>query len=141
MLKISEAITKAKELNLDLIEIAPTAIPPVAKIMDYGKFQYQEQKKHKGPKTQVTETKGVRISLGTSQHDLELKAKKISKFLKDGHRVRIELILRGRAKYIDKNFIQERIDRLLSLISEAYKISSAPLKGPRGINLTIEKSK
>ncbi len=141
VLKISEAIEKAKKLGLDLIEIAPTAIPPVAKIMDYGKFQYQKQKKHKGPKTQVTETKGVRMGLGTSQHDLELKAKKISEFLKEGHRIRIELILRGRAKYIDKNFIQERIDRLLRLISEPHKISGAPMKGPRGIILTIEKTK
>ncbi|MBU3925624.1 translation initiation factor IF-3 [Patescibacteria group bacterium] len=143
LLSLKEALDRARERELDLIEISPTARPPVAKIMDYGKFQYQEQKKQKEAvkKIHTTEIKSMRIGLGTSQHDLEMKADKISKFLKQKDKVRIDLVLKGRAKYIDKNFIEERLHRILKLISEEYKISDGPKKGPSGINITIEHGK
>lgn len=140
ILSLNEALGKAKEMETDLIEISPTAKPPVAKIMDYGKFQYQENKKEQqaAKKSHEVETKSVRMNIGTGQHDLELKAKKISEFLKEGHRVKIDLILRGRAKYLDKNFIKERIERVLNIVSEKHKIADEPKKGPRGISLIIE---
>lgn len=140
ILSVSDALKIAREKELDLIEIAPTAKPPVAKIMDFGKFQYQEQKKTRNAKkkTREIETKEIQINIGTSQHDLELKAKKISEFLKDGHRVKIELRLKGRAKYLEKDFVQERLNKVLALITEEYKIAQEPKKGPRGINIIIE---
>ena len=141
VLKTAEALIIAKEKSLDLIEIAPTAKPPVAKITDYGKYQYQESKKERSAKkVKETETKGVRVNIGTSSHDLELKAKKISEFLKQGHRVKVDLMLRGRAKYLDKGFINERVERILNFVSEEHKIADGPKKGPRGISLIIEKS-
>ena len=135
-----EALKKAKEKELDLIEISPTAKPPVAKIMDYGKFHYQEQKKVKeaGKKAKTVEIKNIKIGIGTSEHDLELKAKKVSEFLKRGDRVKIDLVLRGRAKYLDKNFIEERLKRVLNFVSESHKIADGPRKGPRGISVIIE---
>lgn len=140
VLNLTEALKIAKEKELDLIEIVPAAKPPVAKIMDYGKFQYQEQKKaRQSKKSHETETKSTRVNIGTSQHDLELKAKKISDFLKEGHRVRIDLILRGRAKYLGKDFINERINRILKFVSEEHKIADGPKKMPRGISLIIER--
>ena len=133
----------AKEKELDLIEISPGAKPPVAKIMDYGKFQYQEKKKIKeaGSKAHGTETKVIKVGLGTSQHDLEMKAKKISEFLKEKHRVKINLVLRGRAKYMDKDFINGRLNRVLKFVTENYKIADEPKKGPQGINMIIEFAK
>ncbi|MDP2767067.1 MAG: translation initiation factor IF-3 [Candidatus Methanoperedens sp.] len=76
VLKIADALQKAKEAELDLIEIAPTAKPPVAKIMDYGKYLYQEQKKMReaSKKVREVETKAVQIGIGTSQHDHEMRA-------------------------------------------------------------------
>lgn len=140
VLKLEEALKIAKERGTDLLEISPTAIPPVAKIMDYGKFQYQEKKKiQQAKKTHETEIKGIRINIGTGQHDLEMKSKKISEFLKDGHRVKVDLILKGRAKYLQQDFFKERMDRLLNLITEEFKIASGPQKGPRGISVVIEK--
>ncbi len=143
IISAAEALKIAQDSELDLIEISPTANPPVAKIMDYGKFLYQEQKKANEAKKKAheTETKAVQIGIGTSQHDLELKAKKASDFLKEGHRIKVSLILKGRAKYMDRGFIQERVDRILQLITEDYKITDGPKKGPRGIHLIIEKSK
>ncbi len=142
VLTLSDALQKARETELDLIEISATAKPPVAKIMDYGKYVYQQQKKAResAKKTKEVETKGVQIGLGTSQHDLEMRAKKIEEFFKDGDRVNVSLVLRGRAKGTDKNFINERIKRLLDLIPEKYKIADGPKSGPRGISIIIEKA-
>lgn len=143
VLSTKDALSIAAGKELDLIEIVPNAQPPVAKIMDYGKFQYQEQKKQKEAvkKIRTTETKSVRIGLGTSHHDLELKAKKISEFLKEKNKVKIDMVLRGRAKYLDKDFINERLNRILNLITEDYKVSDGPKRGPAGINIIVEYGK
>lgn len=143
ILKIAEAIKKSQELGADLIEVSPTAKPPVAKIMDLGKFLYQQKKKQKeaAKKSHEVGIKGIQIGIGTSLHDLEMKAKKIEEFLKDGNRVRIELRLKGRAKYLDKKFLNERLERLLHLISEKHKIADGPKKSPRGVAAIIEKIK
>ncbi|MHB1118144.1 MAG: translation initiation factor IF-3 [Minisyncoccota bacterium] len=141
-LSLSEALAKAQALGLDLIEISPNAIPPVAKIMDYGKFQYQQSKKQKEAKARahVTETKTLQVKIGTSEHDLELKAKNASTWLKEGHRVKINLFLVGRSKYADMEFKKERLGRILNLISEEYKIAGEPVKSPKGLTIILERA-
>jgi translation initiation factor IF-3 len=136
------AIAKARELGADLIEISPTATPPVAKIMDYGKFQYAEQKKLKTSraKSKTVEIKNIQVKVGTGDHDLELKAKKASEWLKDGNRIKIDLFLPGRTKYMDQNFLKERMDRVLKLITEEFKIADSIKKSPKGLSVVIEKS-
>ncbi len=133
----------AKEKELDLIEISPTAIPPVAKIMDYGKYQYQENKKAResAKKAQGVEIKIIRLKLGTSQHDIEVKAKQASEFLKEGNRIKVDLVLRGQAKYLDKKFLKERIERILPFITENCKIVDGPKSGPIGISIILERVK
>jgi translation initiation factor IF-3 len=128
---------------MDLIEVSPTAKPPVAKIMDLGKFLYQQQKKQKeaAKKSREVGMKSVQMGIGTSLHDLEMKAKKIEEFLRNGSRVRIELRLKGRAKYLDKKFLSERLERLLHLISEKHKIANELKKSPRGMATIIERAK
>lgn len=141
ILSKDEALSKAKELDLDLIEISPSAIPPVAKIMDYGKFLYDQKKKAKEAKakTRKTETKSVQVKIGTGEHDLELKAKRASEWLKEGHRVKFDLYLKGRAKFLDKNFLEERMNRMLKLITEEYRVADGPKKSPKGLSLILEK--
>lgn len=143
LMKTTEALEMAREKGLDLIEISPKAKPPIAKIMDFGKFLYQENKKQKEAfrKTTDNEIKNIRIHLGTSEHDLTLKAKKASQFLAEGHRLRLELFLKGREKYLDKDFLNTRLLRILNLITEKHKILQDMKKGPRGIMMIIEKSK
>ncbi len=138
-----DALRLAKERNLDLIEISPDVNPPIAKITDYGKFQYIAQKKDREAraKAHVTETKGIQIKIATSEHDLELKAKKISEWIKEGHRVKLDLFLPGRTKYLDPKFLEERLQRVLILVSEDYKIAEAPKKGPKGLTTVLEKGK
>jgi translation initiation factor IF-3 len=140
-MKTGEALAKAKELDLDLLEISPTATPPVAKIMNYGKYQYEENKKIKNMKAKVSnvETKSIQITIGTSDHDLDLKAKKAGEWLGEGHRIRIDLFLRGRAKGMEFKFLKERLERILNLIPEKYKVSEEAKKSPKGLSLTIER--
>lgn len=142
VLSLSQALAKATEIGSDLIEISPNAVPPIAKIMDYGKFQYQQNKKQKESRShsRSTETKTLQVKIGTSEHDLELKAKNASKWLKEGNRVKIGLFLVGRSKYSDMEFKKERLNRILSLISEEYKISEGPSIGPKGLVITLERA-
>lgn len=142
VVSVEQALEKAKELKLDLIEISPTAKPPVCKIMDFGKYKYREERKAREArkKAHQTEVRAIRIGIGTSEHDLQMKAKRASEFLEQGDRVRIELMLKGRAKYLDKEFKNSRIKRILDFIPIEHKIVEGPKRGPRGINILLEKN-
>ena len=138
---VSEALKKSQEFGLDLVEISPNATPPIAKIVDYGKFLYAEQKKQKAAKAKIhtVEVKSVQVKLGTGDHDLELKAKKASEWIKEGHRVKIDLFLPGRSKYMDEKFLKERLARVLNLMTVEFKIAEPAKKGPKGLTTVIEK--
>lgn len=141
VLSLSNALKRAEEFGLDLIEISPNANPPVTKIANLGKYLYEENKKQKqGKKSHSTEVKTVQIKLGTGDHDLNLKAKKASEWLSQGDRVRVDLFLPGRAKYLDEKFLKERIERMLKLVSIDYKIADSPKKSPKGMTVIIERA-
>lgn len=141
ILTLGEALKKTEELGLDLIEISPGAIPPVAKIANLGRFLYEESKKSKqAKKTHSAEVKTVQIKLATSDHDLTLKAKKASEWLKEGNRVKVDLFLPGRAKYLDEKFLAERILRMLKFITVNHKIADPIKKSPKGMSTMIEKA-
>ena len=143
VLPLKEALALAQSRGLDLIEVAPDANPPVAKIMEFGKYQYLENKKDKKIKAGAkrTETKAIQIKVATGEHDLQLKAKQASNWLKEGHRIKVELYLSGRTKYQDEKFLRERLDRILQFITEPYKVAEEPKRGPKGLALVIEKAK
>lgn len=138
-----DALNRAKEAKLDLIVISAGATPPIAKIIDYGKYQYEKDKKEKRAKANAhsTETKKIQVSVGTSEHDLAIKAKQASGWLKEGHRVMVELYLAGRTKYMDQKFLQERLERVFPLLTENFKIAEEPKRGLRGLAMIIERAK
>ncbi len=138
---LSAALAKAEELGSDLIEISPNANPPIGKIMDYGKYQYNENKKQKATKGKTSEVKTIQVKVGTGEHDLGLKAKKTSEWLAEGHRVKIDLFLPGRTKYMQKDFLEERLDRILKLISVEYRTGGPAVKSPKGLSIIVEKAK
>jgi len=141
VLPLSAALKKAEDFGSDLIEISPDANPPVAKVMDYGKYQYEESKKRKSAqaKSKAGEVKSAQIKIGTSEHDLALKAKKTGERLGEGNRVKIELFLAGRAKFLDEKFLRERLERILKIVPVAYKIADPVRRGPKGLTIIIEK--
>ncbi len=141
VLSLSEALAKAEGFSLDLIEISPNAVPPVAKIMEYGKFHYEQEKKRREvrAKSHSTETKNIQVKIGTGDHDLLLKAKKAAQWLEEGHRVKVDLFLWGRYKYMEFNFLKARLERFLKLIPFSYKLAEPIVKSPKGLSGTIER--
>ncbi|MDQ5985333.1 MAG: Translation initiation factor IF-3 [Syntrophus sp. SKADARSKE-3] len=95
---ISEALSKAAKAGLDLVEVAPGAEPPVCRIMDYGKFRYQQNKKlQDAKKTQtIIQVKEIRLRPKTEEHDLQVKIKHIKKFLEQQDKVKVSMMFRGR---------------------------------------------
>jgi translation initiation factor IF-3 len=138
-----EALQKARDMDMDLIEISPNAKPPVAKIMDYGKFQYDQKKKVKAQKAKAksVEVKNVQVKVGTDDNDLTIKAKRASEWLEEGHRVKLELFLPGRLKYLDKGFLEERLDRIRKLITADHTVAETAKKVPKGLAMIIERAK
>lgn len=120
VISISEALTKAELSGLDLVEISPNAEPPVCKIIDYGKFRYQQTKKEKeSKKTQhQVKVKEVKIKPNTDEHDLMTKLKHAREFLTKGNKVRITCVFRGREMQhpeIGMNAVKRMIEDLSDL--------------------------
>ena len=141
VLSAADALAKARELGLDLIEISPNANPPVVRIADYGKYKYEQKKKDKEVKSKakVTETKEAQVKIGTSTNDMNIKSSKIGAWLREGHRVKIDLFLWGRYKYMEFEFLKDRLERFLAIIPESYKIADEIKKSPKGLSVVIEK--
>lgn len=141
ILSLADAIKAAEERKLDLIEISPKATPPIAKIMDYGKYRYETGRKAREvkAKSHITETKSVQVKIGTGDHDQQLKAKRAAEWLQEGHRVKVDLFLWGRYKYMEPEFLKERLDRFLKIIPIEYKIADPMKKSPKGWTTTLER--
>jgi translation initiation factor IF-3 len=141
VLSIADALAAAVAAGLDLIEVSPNARPPVAKVMDYGKFQYELKKRESAArsKAKVSETKEVQIKVGTGENDMRLKARKAADWLEEGHRVRAELFLKGRYKGMEEAFLKARLERFLLLIPYPYKIAEPVTRAPKGFAAIIER--
>jgi translation initiation factor IF-3 len=136
----SEALKLAQEKELDLIEISPNAKPPVARILDYGKYAYEQQKKDKKTRsTQKTqELKQIRIKFKTSDHDLQTKVRQVEKFLEKGNKVRVEIFLRGRERAF-KDLAKERLESFIERIEGEFRTLDQIKGTPRGFATTIIK--
>ena len=143
VISLSESLAAAKVAGFDLIEISPSATPPVAKNMDYGRFEYERSKKEKvaKAKAKISETKEVQIKVGTGDNDMALKARKAAEWLAEGHRVRAELFLKGRYKGMSEAFLKTRLEKFLERINYPFKISEAISRSPKGFAGVIERDR
>jgi translation initiation factor IF-3 len=125
---------------MDLIEIAPTAKPPVARLMSYDKYRYEETKREK--KERLAQKSGglkqVQISARAAQNDLLIKARQLQKFLDEDHQVEINMRLRGREKY-NKDWAKQKLNDFLKMIPSEYKVISEPRFGGRGMSMQVTK--
>lgn len=133
-----EALDKAEEANLDLVLISPNAEPPVAKIMDFGKYRYELQKREKEAKKKqkVTEVKEVRLSTFIEEHDVQVKAKTAGKFLQEGNKVKVSLRLRGR----ERDYANKAMDVMVQfaeIISDISVIEKKPNFEGRGLMMVL----
>ena len=137
------ALAKAQEMGLDLIEVSAGATPPVSRIADLGKYKYELKKNAKdvNAKAHVTETKTTQVKIGTGERDMHLKASQAAGWLREGHRVKVDLFLWGRYKYMEFNFLKGRLERFLAIIPESFKIADDIKKGLKGLSVVIERDK
>jgi len=141
---LAEAIEKAKERGLDLIQLTEKINPPVCKITDYGKYLYWEKKKEKEKRVKSSqgEIKGVRLKFGMSLHDLEIRVKSALKFLNQGDKVSVELLLKGRQKADSSaSLAREKMNYFLELIRKDFplKIEREIKREGRGLRMLISK--
>ncbi len=133
-----QAIARAREQELDLVEVSPKADPPVCKVLDYGKYLYAEGKKEQQAKSKQkkVETKGIRIRLRTDTHDLEFKRAQAEKFLSRGHKVKIEIILRGRERAsVDR--AKETLKGFMDSVKATFGVEEDIKRFPGGLHIII----
>ena len=142
VMKTSEALALAGQHGLDLVEVSPVANPPVAKLIDYAKYKYQQKKLEQQQKKNAkkTEVKTIWISMRISEHDMEIKANKITEFLTDGDLVRIELRMRGREQAFGEAGRQNLV-KFLTYITAPHR-TEVPIKRMGGTwSVTVAPSK
>ena len=142
IIKTETALRQAVESGLDLVAIETKTDPPVVKIVDLGKHIYELEKKERDSKRRQKETsttKGIRISVRMSSHDLKIQAQKLDKFLDKGNKIRVEIIMHGREKALQE-VAHAKVDELLSMLEQKYKIDQEPQRQPRGLYLLLSKA-
>lgn len=144
VLSRDDALKLAQEQGVDLVEIAPLAQPPVARLIQYGKLLYREAKEERKRRSKERKDvmKEVQLGLNTSEHDLGIKASKVREFLAEGLRVDIALRLRGRERFIAgaRERAENKLRSFLALVPEAG-VSRELRRAPRGFSLTIERKR
>jgi len=127
--KLAEAVAIAEEQGFDLVNISPATSPPVCKLMDYGKYRFEEQKKEKEArkKQRITEVKGMELSMRIEEHDMLFKAKQVSKFLKNGEKVRVLIKkVRGRlAVYANQGI--ENMYKFYEMVKDDCEMEQKPI--------------
>ena len=140
MLSREEALAAARDADLDLIEVSPEASPPVAKIVDWGKYNYQrtKQAQKSRAKSKPLDLKQMRVSLRIGQNDLEIKMRKVTGFLDAGHKVKIAVVYRGR-ELAHKELGFKLADRITELLGEGIVVDSAPQFAGRQLTFVVRK--
>jgi translation initiation factor IF-3 len=127
VLRLKEAIEKAQSMGLDLVEVSPNAKPPVCKVMDLGKFMYEQQKKKKEAKKKqkVVHLKEIKLRVNIDPHDLEYRLKNARKFLENGDKVKFSLRFRGR-EVTHSEIAKEKFIEIIENLEDVARIDSQP---------------
>lgn len=137
-MEVFNARKLANDQELDLVEVAPDAKPPVCKIMDYGKYRYQQAKKHSSKQKNIT-LKEVKVRPQINEHDLLFKMKNARKFLEHGNKVKITMMFRGR-EIVHKSLGKKVLDRIIEEFSELANVEQmARMEGNRMIMILAPK--
>lgn len=142
ILSLSEALALAAERELDLVEVSPTAVPPVCRIMDFGKFKYQQSKKlQEAKKKQVhVQLKEVKLRPKTDDHDLQFKVKHVKRFLEEGNKAKITMVFRGR-EITHTNIGQSILDRIAEELQDVAIIEVRPKMEGRSLFMIVAPKK
>ena len=135
---IAEALAKAKEAGLDLIEVAPQAAPPVCRILDFGKFRFDQEKKLKETrkKQKLIKVKEVRMQPLIETHDLQFKTKHVKEFLDEGNKVKVTIRFKGR-QLAHTEFGKDVLLKMLELLDGEYVLDKPPMMEGRFMSMTL----
>lgn len=138
ILSRADALKAAEDAGLDLVEISPNAAPPVAKVVDWGKYQYQKMKEQQKNRksSKVSELKQMRFGLKIGSGDLEIKLRKIRGFLEAGHKVRIQIFYRGR-EMAHKELGYVMIDKIVALLEDDAILEQKPQMAGRNLSIVV----
>ena len=138
VLPVEEALQLARESELDLVEVAPLARPPVVKIMDFGKYRYEQDKAAKAAKKKqhVIHMKEVKFRPGISQHDFDFKVRHARRFLGDGDKVKLTMMFRGR-QVTHPELGQEVLARVLEELQDLAKVETQPKLEGRNMTMVL----
>jgi len=138
ILSRAEALKIATEAGVDLVEISPNADPPVVKVIDWGKYQYQKMKElqKSRKKSKSVELKQMRMGLKIGTNDLDIKLRKIREFLSEGHKVKILVVFRGR-EMAHKELGFEMIERIIAQLDQDGVLEQKPLMAGRNLSIVI----
>lgn len=138
VMSLREALDIAQKAGVDLVEISPKANPPVAKIVDWGKYQYQKMKEQQKARrnNKANELKQMRFGLKIGSNDLEIKLRKIRAFLSDGHKVKILIFFRGR-EIAHKNLGYDLIDKMMEQLKDEATLEQKPTMAGRNLSTVI----
>ena len=138
VMETRQALTLARDAGLDLVEIAPTAQPPVCRILDYGKYKYDTSKKQKEAKkkSHTIDVKGIRMRYGTESHDLEYRVKDARRFLEEGNKVQVTLIFRGR-EMSHPEIGRGQLEKLTQALADVAVVERPPVMEGRRMTLLL----
>lgn len=138
VMSLREALDIAQKAGVDLVEISPKATPPVAKIVDWGKYQYQKMKEQQKARrnNKANELKQMRFGLKIGSNDLEIKLRKIRAFLSEGHKVKILIFFRGR-EIAHKNLGYDLIDKMMEQLKDEATLEQKPTMAGRNLSIVI----
>ncbi|MGB9823604.1 MAG: translation initiation factor IF-3 [Candidatus Hydrothermia bacterium] len=138
IMKLKDALRVAYEAGLDLVEVDPNANPPVCKILDYGKFKYEEQKKQKeAKKKQQGEVREITMGPRISDHDLAVKLKKVKEFLEEGNKVRIKIMFKGR-ELSHPEWGEELYNKIVSKLEDVAVVEVAPKMEGKNLSFLLK---
>src|SRR5881394_2814206 len=136
VMKLSDALRKAQNLGLDLVEVAPTANPPVCKIVDFGKFRYDISKQEKDKKTTGTKLKEIKFRVNIDDHDYFTKIRHGEEFLDRGNKVRVQLQFRGR-EMAHQEFGMQLMEKVRDDLSGMSQVEMEPKIAGRNVTMTL----
>jgi len=139
VMSVREAMAIAEEHGLDVVEVSPNANPPVVKIMDYGKYMYELKKKQK-KKDKTPEMKEIELTPTIGEHDLQVKLKKAREFLEKGHKVKIEIRMRGR-QMLHVDITEQLAEKVIALLDDVAAVDVAPKQEGRFVHFILKPRK
>jgi translation initiation factor IF-3 len=142
IISLQEALSLAESQQLDLVEVSPTAVPPVCRIMDYGKFKYQQSKKlQEAKKKQVhVQVKEIKLRPKTDEHDILFKVKNVRRFLEEGNKAKITVVFRGR-EITHMNIGQNVLDKFIDELKDVAVIEARPRMEGRSMFVIVAPKK